>query len=320
MGEARPHLLHSSDPAVRSGWQLARLWLGPTVGGPVVAGTVKLSMVSPVRGTKAFLDRKQHVPVATADMFVGRRREMQQALRVLRSGDRAGVLLHGQGRVGKSSLAARIADRMPDYAVGVVYGDYTALAVLDAIREAVSTDPEARKKATEGVAEVRERPEAIESVLIDLLNGPCAQVCAGHKPLLLVIDDLEQILSADHQGPHRVDNEYAPVLAGVIRAFDWAESDSRLLVTSRYCFDLGGWESRLVAVPLRPLSSAARAKLLRRQAVAAPPEHVRARRALAERGAAVSRGNPGLQDLIVSRLVYGQHVDVARAEAAVASV
>ena len=100
-------------------------------------GAQKRSLVTATRGTKTFLDRKHQVPVATADMFVGRRPELQQSLRALRSGERAGVLLHGQGRLGKSSLAARIADRSPDYAVAVVFGDYSALAILDAITTAV---------------------------------------------------------------------------------------------------------------------------------------------------------------------------------------
>ena len=96
-------------------------------------GTAKRSLVTATRGTKTFLDRKQQVPVAAAEMFVGRRPELQPALRALRSGERAGVLLHGQGRLGKSSLAARIADRCPDLAVAVVFGDYGALAILDAV-------------------------------------------------------------------------------------------------------------------------------------------------------------------------------------------
>ena len=78
-------------------------------------------------------------------MFVGRRPELQQALRALRSGERAGVLLHGQGRLGKSSLAARIADRCPDFAVAVVFGDYGALAILDAVAAAVRANPAARR-------------------------------------------------------------------------------------------------------------------------------------------------------------------------------
>ena len=52
------------DPTVRADWHLARLWLGPAGGGPLVAGTRKRSLVTATRGTKTFLDRKQQVPVA----------------------------------------------------------------------------------------------------------------------------------------------------------------------------------------------------------------------------------------------------------------
>jgi tetratricopeptide (TPR) repeat protein len=117
--------------------RLARVWLGPGGGGPVVAGTRKRSLVPATQGTKAFLDRERRVPVAAAGMFVGRRQELQRVLRALRSGERAGVLLHGQGRLGKSSLAARIADRCPEFAAAVVFGDYSALAILDAVAAAV---------------------------------------------------------------------------------------------------------------------------------------------------------------------------------------
>ena len=145
VGDARRVLLESGDPQVRADWHLARVWLGPAGGGPVVAGGRKRSLVTATRGTKTFLDRKQQVPVATSEMFVGRRPELQQALRALRSGERAGVLLHGQGRLGKSSLAARIADRCPDMAVAVVFGDYGALGVLDAVSMAVRANPTARQ-------------------------------------------------------------------------------------------------------------------------------------------------------------------------------
>ena len=88
---------------------------------------------------------------------------------------------------------------------------------------------------------MRQRPEAIEAVLVDLLAGPCAQAGdGGQRPLLLIIDDLEQILVPDPAGPHRVAPEHARVLAAVLRAFDPAETDSRLLVTSRFTFTLDG--------------------------------------------------------------------------------
>ena len=257
-GDARRALLESQDRQLREDWHLARVWLGPAGGGPLVAGTRRRSLVPATRGTKVFLDRKHQVPVAAPDMFVGRRPELQQALRALRSGQRAGVLLHGQGRLGKSSLAARIADRLPEYAVAVVHGQYGALAILDAVTEAVRTDPAARRLAEAGLAEVRERPEAIEPVLTDLLAGPCAQPGGEGRPLLLVIDDLEQILVPDPDGPHRVAARHAGVLAGVLRAFDPAYTASRLLVTSRFTFTLGGLQERLEAVQLRPLTAWAR--------------------------------------------------------------
>ena len=172
--------------------------------------------------------------------------------------------------------------------MAVVFGDYGALAILDAVAAAVQANPAARQLTESGVALVRHRPEAIEAVLTDLLAGPCAQAGeAGQQPLLLIIDDLEQILVADPAGPHRVAPGPAPVLAGVLRAFDPERTDSRLLVTSRFTFTLGGLETRLEPVQLRPLSAVAQLKLQRRQQAhhprRAPGRAVRAGRAGADR-------------------------------------
>jgi len=59
-------------------------------------------------------------------------------------------------------------------------------------------------------------------------------------------------------------------------------------------------------------------KLQRRQQSVTPAARQAERSELAERAVAVSRGNPGLQDLIGLRLVYGEQVSADRAEAAVA--
>ncbi|MFF8534201.1 CHAT domain-containing protein [Streptomyces sp. NPDC015532] len=321
VAEARRHLLACPDERQRAEWHLARLWLGPAGGGPLVAGNRKRQMVPPHHVTKTFLDRKHQLPVAAAEMFVGRRPEMQHTLRALRGGQKAGVLLHGQGRLGKSSLAARIADRHPNRAVAVVFGDYTPTAILDAIAGAVDANPDARTLIEARRAEVRQQPDRLKPLLVDLLAGPCAQELDNvRKPLLLIIDDLEQILTANPDGPHRLDPEHATVLADVLSAFDPAITDSRLLVTSRYTFTLGGLESRLEPVQLQPLSSAAQRKLQRRQQDLAPAEYRTERADLAQRALDVSRGNPGLQDLIGLRLVYSDQVDQARAEAAVAGM
>ncbi|MEY2246489.1 CHAT domain-containing protein, partial [Streptomyces sp. BF23-18] len=321
VAEARRHLLACSDERQRAEWHLARLWLGPTGGGPLVAGIRKRQMVPPHHATKAFLGRKHQLPVAAAEMFVGRRPEMQRTVRALRGGQKAGVLLHGHGRLGKSSLAARIADRHPNRAVAVVFGDYTPTAILDAIADAVTTNPDARTLIEARRPEVRQQPELLKPLLIDLLAGPCSQELDNvHKPLLLIIDDLEQILTTNPDGPHRIDPEHATVLADVLSAFDPAITDSRLLITSRYTFTLGGLETHLEPVQLQPLSPAARRKLQRRQQDLAPDGYPSQRADLAQRALDVSRGNPGLQDLIGLRLVYSSEVDQARAEAAVAGM
>ena len=124
----------------------------------------------------------------------------------------------------------------------------------------------------------------------------------------------------DPAGPHRVAPAHAPALAGVLRAFDPGETDSRLLVTSRFIFTLDGWQDRLEPVQLRPLSSVAQRKLQGRQQALTPAGRLAERAGLAARAVAVSRGNPGLQDLIGLRLVYGEQVGLERAEAAVAGM
>ncbi|BAJ27690.1 MULTISPECIES: CHAT domain-containing protein [Kitasatospora] len=319
---ARRQLLRSPDEHVRADWHLARLWLGPAGGGPLVAGTVKRRMAPAHHATTAFLDRKHNVPVAAAGMFVGRRPELQQALRALRGHQKGGVLLHGQGRMGKSSLAARIADRLPDRAVAVVFGDYTRAAVLDAIATAVEAIPDARDLLRDRRPDVREHPDRFRALLVDLLTGPCAQAQGTRKPLLLIIDDLEQVLTAQPDGPHRLHDGAAQVLADVLAAFDPATTDSRLVLTSRYTFTLDGLERRLEAVQLQPLSPAARHKLRRRQHDLATTRNAQPtqRTDLARRAMDVSRGNPGLQDLIGLRLAYGEQVDPARVEAAITAM
>ncbi len=320
IGNAQRVLLQSQEPEVRAYWHLARVWLGPAGGGALVGGTKRRLLKSATEGTKTFLDRKDQVPVASAEMFVGRRRELQRALRALSSGEHVGVLLQGQGRLGKSSLAARIADRRPDLDLAVVFGDYSPLAILDAVARAVRTNRDARELIDRSLPRVRENPEELRSVLIDLLSGPCAQVGGTARPLLLVIDDLEQILESNPGSPHRVVADHAAALAAVLDAFDPSETESRLLLTSRYTFGLNGLERKLDTIQLPPLSRVAQGKLHQRQKVRASERTRRERGALAERAVEVCRGNPGLQDLACLRLVYGDDVPLDRAETTVTAM
>ena len=211
VASARRGLLNAPDEALRGDWHLARLWLGPDGGGALVGGGKRRDLV-PDHGEKEFLiKQRRKVPVASHEMFVGRRHELQVVLRALREGTQAGVLLHGMGRLGKSSLASRIANRRRDLKLAVVFEHYGALDIFAAIEEALQENRDAREMARQGAQRVRENPESLEDTLIDLLCASCMEAGDGGTPVLLVVDDLERILDLDPTGgPTRIKPEFAP--------------------------------------------------------------------------------------------------------------
>ena len=132
--EARNALIHADDPRPSRHWHMARLWLGVKGGGPLVGGDLRRSMKGLNYGHKEFLDtRSSKSQIAGRNLFVGRRRPLQTALKALRSGDRKGLLIHGMGRQGKSSLAARIAHRRKDLELVVIFDQYDAMTIAQKI-------------------------------------------------------------------------------------------------------------------------------------------------------------------------------------------
>jgi hypothetical protein len=258
--------------------------------------------------------------VASREAFVGRRRELQASLKALRQGGAAGLLIHGMGRLGKSSLAARIAHRRPDLKLTVVFDHYDALSVAEAIRDAC-LDAAAMIDAARDT--LRDAPETLESLLRRSLEGPCAQSGTG-KPILLVIDDLERILDepAAGTGLWRVKAEYQPVLRAVLRAYALAHTESRLLLTSRYLFTLpdrdGDLAERLTTLQLPPMDAAsARKQVLRaqgQQLVSAAPE-IKQQQALLTRCIELAQGNPGLQDVLSDLVLTAPDVATAALDA-----
>ena len=290
-------------------WHLARLYLGPTGGGILATG--RQGRRGGLRGHahKAFLNRqKQEVPVAGPLEFVGRRRQLQSILREFSKplGERrAGVFIHGVGRQGKSSLAARVADRLEgrDYKVLVVHGRNDAPAILQAF-SAGGREVDALVKAH--LKAVEEDPENLQTALGKLLEGPCCQVKKDgadkvlERPVLLVIDDFEQALEGQQGGGrHRLKSNCVESIRATLKAFDRAATDSRLLFTSRFQFTLpdAGRElaNLLLDVPLPPMEpyeseKQAAAKLKTSQ------EQVDGAEARIAQIVETSKGNPGLQD------------------------
>lgn len=325
VAQARHALLqaHLADPAQGRHWHLARVYLGPAGGGLLCAAGKPKRVFRKGAGFKEFLDKANaRVPVATAAEFVGRRRQAQRVLRAFREREAAGVLIHGMGSLGKSSLAARIANRLPHHETVVLYERYHALAVFEGLLKALP--PRLAPDVDRAWRAAISRDEgALKGALQELLEGPfrCEDADAGLRPVLMIVDDLEQILEQPKPGEAAtpVQAAYSAVLAAIIAAFRDADStDSRLLLTSRYTFALTDGRgddlaARLLAVPLPPMDDVQRDKQMRAAALLAGPtiadkaETDEARRAALERRIkAAAGGNPGLQEILARPLLAGE--------------
>jgi len=276
-------------------WHLARLYLGPKGGGQLTCGKKARRLNTVDAGIKEFLGQDRRIPVAGRFEFVGRRKQVQKILKEFRLKKHAGVLIHAVGNQGKSSLAARVANRLSDLQTTVVYEHYGANDILFAIekynnRHEVKAIIERHRQA------VDETPSLLSTALIELLEGPFQQLDQkeGKRPILLVIDDFEQALGEDATGLHRVRGKFAPAITAVIEAFDQAQTHSRLLFTSRFQFEIIGAE-RLLEIPLSPMDPHERLK----QATAKAKElGLHTRPPLTDRCLEVAQGNPGIQDLL----------------------
>ncbi|WP_320169830.1 tetratricopeptide repeat protein [Maridesulfovibrio sp.] len=305
VARARYSLLVPEDErAPAQNWHLARLYLGPDGGGVLANGTKARLSLSRDHGVKAFLDTdRQQVPVASRFDFVGRRRDIQQILAEFNSKSHAGVCVHGTGRQGKSSLAARIACRMPNHEVVVVYGPkerggdqsvhYQAHMILEAIAK---KDMDGIDKIMDSYREeVRNNPAQLRAALKKILKN-----CDNEqKPILLVVDDFEQALVAPESDDsiHMVKPDCSPAIAALIEAFDAHTGRSRLLFTSRYrfCLHKDGRDlcDKLLYLNLRPMKE----EESRKQALAKNNSSGdRLENVLEMRIIKAVKGNAGLQD------------------------
>lgn len=313
-------------------WHLARLFLSAGGGGALATAGGCRRHLGQGKAAKAFLDTKgKQVPVAGELEFVGRRREIQKILREFRApaGDRqSGVFIHGVGRQGKSSLAARVARRLEHtHETVVIYRRYDAPCILRTLAERLAT-PAVTEIVNRHLPRVDANKSSLLPALTELLEGPCAQA-AGHgaKPVLLIIDDFEQALiprpaqGADQTASpgHILKPDYTDSILALLLAFESATTDSLLLFTSRFQFtclrdgrDLASTD-HLLHVPLhgmneREAQKQAQAKLripeIARLVAKLPPKSRGALPKQLARVVSTARGNPGLQDLLFTLAVH----------------
>ena len=309
-----------SDRVLGSHWHLARVYLGPGGGAPLCDPRSEAGR--PVRQDteQAFLGGDRRVPVAGRSSFVGRKRELKRIIGTYRQGTK-GVVAHGMGNLGKSSLAARVADRMSGYRIAVVYGACTERTLFEALSKVVkgiaaeTEDLPRSQKILSDIAtherDIAANPFALENVLRRLFTG-----ILNDNPVLLVLDDFEQSLEDPTAETLMIipREAYLPAVRSLLSALGEAVTRSRLLVTSRFDFVVptttgGDLAAALERVALVPMESHDRVKQVRARARVENKEaHILRRESLVHSALEASAGNPGLQDVLTNSILNGEEM------------
>ena len=321
---------HAVMDAAESGapgqhWHLARVYLGPG-GGGMLCDKAKTARPTAPPAAKRFLETQKQVRVATNNEFVGRRRQLQRLRRGF-AGEATGALIYGLGNLGKSSLAARLADRMGEYQLGVVFGKYNGLSILEELERAatpllgkVFSDFAARAAFRSEFNAMREAVRKDEALLSEAIQFLFDRVFSK-QPLLLVIDDFERALEDPMHGQLLVEPRPAlrSALSALLSVFAAHQGLSRLLITSRYDFALRDGSGRdsaavLIRVPLVGMHPRERQKQWQAKARAETAEKLigEADQGLVDKALSAAAGNPGLQDVLTRPILKGE-TEAARA-------
>jgi tetratricopeptide (TPR) repeat protein len=274
-------------------WHLLRLFCAGDPPGALVTPLRtrgrKRSTARPVESE--FLDPlTRTVKVATRAGFVGRRRLLQSSVRALRQpeGRTVGVLLRGQGGRGKSSVAARLCDRLRHtFQRVVVIGRLDEPALTNAWASELRDDA-TRNALREPTGELRFR---IQAALAGLAEE-------GRPEPLFVLDDFEQNQPRGADGDLQLDVEAARVLLALFQALE-DTGFGRVLITCRYALP-ALFLHYLMTADVPPLDETERKKQVQRLGQKAARQDLDP--ALLAQALAAADGNPRLFEWLHSIL------------------
>jgi GTPase SAR1 family protein len=243
-----------------------------------------------------FLDAEQKVRVATPEQFVGRRRTIQRCLRACREPRTIGVLLHGLGGVGKSSTAARLLERLPDYQPLVLYRELDAQTLEGVLF----------KQCTSSVGqEILNGPLPLMQRLTDFLKQGLNE---PNQKFMFVLDDFEANLEPQADGSQGLKQEVVEVLMALLQAIAQSGKPHRVLITSRYDVRLPELSERLYRESLAALQGADLQKKYERLPSFQPQAAVNP--ALQSQARTLSDGNPRLLEWL-DRILLDEQTDAA---------
>ncbi len=216
-------------------WHLLRLYVADNLPGALVTPprTRKRKPAPRYQKSKEFRDEEGKLRVVNREDFVGRRRQLQNclswrslalAVSLKTDYDQVGVLLHGMGGLGKSTIASRLWERLPDSEKLCFWRQIDQPKFVGKLADKLR-NAEHRTLLLGNEEELKYRLRNLFEELAE----------AGEKPFLFVLDDFEWNLEP-RQGKYILKPEVAEILSAVVWAIQEAESESRILITCRYEF------------------------------------------------------------------------------------
>ncbi|MEG4024397.1 tetratricopeptide repeat protein [Microcoleus sp. S13C4] len=275
-------------------WHLLRLY---------VSGKCPKALVEPLGDQvwlpeepiyEQFLDSQGIVRVATPQEFVGRRRILQRSLRALRAPDKLGVILHGLGGVGKSTIAARLLERLQGYDKIFIYRQLDEDKLLRQLAEQCLS--ETGQDILQGKLPLAQK---LTKFLREGLNESAQR-------LIFILDDFEANLELITDGSAVLKPDAVPVLMALLKAITQSRLPHRVIITSTYDFPLPDLDQRLYREQLAALSGADLQKKCNRLISFAPGSEVDLELRL--KALKTSAGNPRLLEWL-NKVLQVQHLN-----------
>lgn len=176
-----------------------------------------------------FRDDENRLRVARREDFVGRRRQLQNCLRTLKTDfDKVGILLHGMGGWGKSTIASRLWDRLPEHEKILWWREIDESYLIQKLRNKLI------KPVQRELIPYLENSQIELKFRLSYLFNQLSKM--GEKPFLLILDDFEWNLEP-RAGGYILKNTADPILAALVEAIQETGTDNRIIITCRYDFD-----------------------------------------------------------------------------------
>ena len=285
-------------------WHKLRLYVGNTLPQALVTPvrTKGRKRLSKPTTTIEFRDDEKRLRVVRREDFVGRRRQLQNCLRTLKTDhEKVGVLIHGMGGWGKSSIASRLWDRLPEYEKVLWWQQIDEVYLLKKLKNKL-INPQTREFITDlenSQIELKSRLAYLFSQLDEL----------GEKPFLFILDDFEFNLEP-REGGYILKDKVAPILEALVSAIQETGTDHRIIITCRYEFNSNLLEFFFLQ-GLEPFRKAELTKKLNRL------EHFSSGKiseAIQERALILADGNPRLLEFLNNDVLGREDVEAKLTE------